>query len=439
MRNPKALILKKSIFKDVYQGIATIFESKELFRIFLLLIINYLILELYYTFFISQYFIHLGYFFNFNLFKYIIVKLFFLILFGAGTGLYSSDKFLFCVYVFLLFLFYIPNAILFSLSNEQLGPYASNLFFVGLFSLSARVHFSLPSFSIDQKIKDGVVYVLVLLVVPFLFIFKDTFNLKTLFLGEIYETRAVFSEKISGYLGYAYHLLVKTVLPLSTIYFLIKRNWIPLILIVFAQIYLYVISGNKVVYFSTFTLFLFHLLGSDFLSKTLNFFKFMLLCLIAIPLIDITLNEPLLCGTFVNRMIFIPALLNQWYFDFFNGQPFYFAESHFFNHFVESPYEMPIGFLLTKIYWGQPTVYANNGIVSDGYMNLGYWGVIIFSVMFSILFRLFSAYKLHAAYFGVFIIYLFMFLSAPFLSCFITGGIILFIILAFFILQKQIY
>jgi uncharacterized integral membrane protein len=137
-------------------------------------------------------------------------------------------------------------------------------------------------------------------------------------------------------------------------------------------------------------------------------------------------------------MIFIPALLNQWYFDFFNGRPFYFAESHVFNHFVKSPYEMPVGFLLTKIYWNQPTVYANNGIVSDGFMNLGYWGVIIFSIIFSLLFKVFSALNLHKAYFGLFVAYLFIFLSAPFLSCFITGGITLFIILAFFILQKQV-
>src|SRR5690606_5353196 len=168
------------------------------------------------------------------------------------------------------------------------------------------------------------------------------------------------------------------------------------------------------------------------------FFIITLGLLVVTPFLDnLVFGAPILGGTFVNRLLFIPALLSQWYFEFFDGNPYYFAESTFFNQLVESPYDMPIGFLLTKIYWGEPTVYANNGIVSDGFMNLGYIGVVLFSIIFTALFTLFNSLKLHIGYFGIFFSYVYLFLSAPLLSVFITGGVMIFIIKAILLLTNK--
>jgi hypothetical protein len=339
----------------------------------------------------------------------------------------------------LLLFFYIPNSIFFSFSNGAISPFISNTFFVSLFLITPFINFKLPVVSLSQNKKKVVMLILpFVLLIPIVLVFKMDFNLKTLLLMDIYSTRDLFNEKMGGMLSYIYNFEVKTIIPIALIFFMIKRKYLLVGLMSLALIYLYIISGNKIVYFTTFIIAFFYYLGNSFVSKISNFLIITLGLFLITPLFDEFLfHTPLLGGTFINRFFFIPALLTQWYFEFFDGNPFYFAESHFFNEFIDSPYDMPVGFLLTKIYWGEPTVFANNGIVSDGFMNLGYLGVVLFSIIFTLLFALFNSFKMHKGYFGLFFCYIYIMLSAPLLTCFITGGISLFMFLWFFILNNK--
>lgn len=264
------------------------------------------------------------------------------------------------------------------------------------------------------------------------------FNLNTLLLREIYETRDVFSNLLQGYLTYLYNFEAKTVIPIAMVFFLIRKKVPYIFLFTGILLYLFVISGNKAVYFTTIIAIFFYYFGRDYVSKISNFFMLMIMLFLVIPLLDnFIFNRPLLGGTFVNRFLFIPALLTHWYFDFFEGKPFYFAETHFFNLFVDSPYDKPIGFYLSSIYWPGSTAYANNGIISDGFMNLGYIGVIIFSVAFAILFSFFNSLNIDKGYYGIFFSYIYIMLSAPFFTCIITGGILPFILISFAILNNK--
>lgn len=413
--------------------------SKDFLRLKILLAIIYIVLEIYYHFFITEHFLYMGFVPDLSIFKYIITKVIFFAFLFLAYKMYLKSSFLYAVFMFLILFFYIPNAIMFSFSNGSYAPFLSNAFFVGVFSLSPYVNFKLPAIAMPQKRKSFIMFVLpFMLIIPIVLVFKTNFNLKTLLLIDVYETRELFSQKMVGVLNYIYNFEVKTIIPIALIFFMIKRKLLLVGLLSLALLYLYVISGNKIVYFTTFIIIFFYYLGANYVSKTSNFFIITLALLVATPFIDnLVFDDPILGGTFVNRFLFIPALLTQWYFEFFDGQPFYFAESHFFNQFVESPYDMPIGFLLTKIYWNEPTVFANNGIVSDGFMNLGYIGVLLFSILFTLLFSLFNSFKMNKGYFGLFFSYIYIILSAPFLTCLITGGIVLFIVLWFFIINDR--
>lgn len=413
--------------------------SKEFLRLSVLLTIIYFFLEGYYHFFISDNFSYMGYHPDFSISNYIITKLVYVWLLFLSEKIFHRSKFLYSIFLMLLFFFYIPNAIMFAFSNTLISAFVSNVFFVSFFSLSAYVNFKLPTLNIKAKYKDTLILLLpLLLLIPIVLTFKQNIYLKTLLLVDVYETRALFSEKLVGYLAYIYNFLVKTIIPVALIYFMIKKRLLFVGIMVLALMYLYVISGNKIVYFTTIILIFFYYLGFSYISKVSNFFIITLGLLVVTPFLDnLVFGAPILGGTFVNRLLFIPALLSQWYFEFFDGNPYYFAESTFFNQLVESPYDMPIGFLLTKIYWGEPTVYANNGIVSDGFMNLGYIGVVLFSIIFTTLFTLFNSLKLHIGYFGIFFSYVYLFLSAPLLSVFITGGVMIFIIKAILLLTNK--
>jgi hypothetical protein len=416
-----------------------IIVTKDFLRLKIVLITIYVFLEFYYHFFISDNFQYMGFNPDLNLIKYIITKFIFLGLLVFSYKIYLRSTFLYAVFLILILFFYLPNAIIFSFSNGSYAPFLATSFFVSTFLFSPYLRFKLPVFKMNQKNKSRIIFALpFLLLIPIVLVFKTNFNLKTLLLLDVYETRELFSLKMTGMLNYIYNFQVKTIIPIALVFFMVRKKYLWVGLLTLALLYLYVISGNKIVYFTTFIIVFFYYLGSDYVSKISNFFIITLALLIATPFIDnLLLGAPILGGTFVNRFLFIPALLTQWYFEFFDGNPFYFAESHFFNQFVESPYDMPVGFLLTKIYWNEPTVFANNGIVSDGFMNLGYYGVILFSGLFTLLFSLFNSFKLNKGYFGLFFCYIYIILSAPFLTCLITGGIVLFILLWFFILNNK--
>ncbi len=413
--------------------------KKEFLLLTGLISLIYFALELYYHFYISDQFSYMRYDWDLNIFKYILTKVVFLLLLAGSLNVYRRSGFLYSIFLLLLFFFYIPNAILFSFGDFPVGPFVANTFFVSCFLLAPYIRFRIPDWSIPEKLRGISLFsIALLLLVPIILTFGSEINLKTLFLSEIYETRALFQEKMTGSLAYLYNFEAKTLIPVALVFFMINRRWFLIVLSILALLYLFVISGNKLVYFTSIIVVFFYYIGRGHVSKLGNFFLIVLVCFALFPLIDaFVLTEPIFSGTFVNRFVFIPALTTQFYFDFFDGNPFYFAESHFFNLFVTSPYDMPVGFLITKEYWNEPTAYASNGIVSDGFMNLGYAGVFIFSIVFTILFGFFNRAGLNKGFFGLFFCYVYLFLSVQFLSAFVTGGILIFIMLLLFILRQK--
>ena len=69
-------------------------------------------------------------------------------------------------------------------------------------------------------------------------------------------------------------------------------------------------------------------------------------------------------------------------------------------------------------------------------MNLGNLGVILFSIIVAGLFGIINSLKMNPGYYGLYFGYIYMLLSAPLLSCFITGGILLFLLMAIFVLNN---
>ena len=61
----------------------------------------------------------------------------------------------------------------------------------------------------------------------------------------------------------------------------------------------------------------------------------------------------------------------------------YLAGSHL-NPFLSSPYNMPTAHLIGKIYYNRPAMGANTGYLGDAYMNFGFLGILLFSVILGI-------------------------------------------------------
>jgi hypothetical protein len=57
------------------------------------------------------------------------------------------------------------------------------------------------------------------------------------------------------------------------------------------------------------------------------------------------------------------------------------------------PYDRPIGFIIGQNYINAAEMNANNGIIGDGYMNLGYLGVGLNIAIVTAIFLFFNSIK----------------------------------------------
>lgn len=413
--------------------------NKHFFTISSLLVLVSFILEIYYVLFLSTQFEYFGYSKEFNIIKYIEIKLYLAFFLWISYYLFKKSEFIFSIFTLLILFFYMPNSILYAFMDNIRGPlYSVNLFLI-LFSLIASYKLNLQRFlKFNPPSSLLISGIAIAMLIPIFLTYKFNFNLNTLLLKDIYETRESFSNNISRLSNYLYNWEVKIVVPIMLAFFLIKKKYIFASLSFLILIYLFVISGNKAVYMTSIvTIFFYFLGGKSYIQKTKYLLLFLILALLIIPLIDeFLLDSILFRGTFVMRIFFFPALLNYCYFDLFSEVSLYFSENHFFNLISQSPFDVNSAYLIGKEYFDTNEMYANNGIISDGYMNLGYIGVFLLSLIVSFVFMFFNSIKIDARYYGIFFITVFFILSAPIFTIFVTGGLWLLIAFSFFIMKK---
>jgi hypothetical protein len=394
---------------------------------------------LYYKFFISIQFYYLGFHFDFSILKFIESKILYFILILLSYFLYNRSSFIFAIFVLLILFFYIPNAILFSYGDMIRGPVYSNFIFIFIFSIIASFKIKLNTIRIPKKYISLFFIILALLVfLPIFFVYGFKINLNTLLLKDIYKTRAIFSDKETSIIKYFYNWEVKAIIPLLLVYLLIQKKYFQSFFAFSILIYLFLISGNKIVYMTSIITMFFYFIGKDYTNKIIFFLVGILVLLTVLPIIDVfLLNNYLLRGTIVMRTFYFPSLLNYCYFDYFEHISLYFSENTPFNLFLDSPLEIKSARIISKEYFQNSDMYANNGVISDGFMNLGYFGVVLLSILVGTIFLFFNSFNLSSKYFGVFLAFVFLFLSLPTFTVLLTGGLWIFFIIAFFILRDN--
>jgi len=156
--------------------------------------------------------------------------------------------------------------------------------------------------------------------------------------------------------------------------------------------------------------------------------------LINIP--DFYLQRPMFKSLIVRRVFFVPAILNEFYFDFFDHNHLFLSHS-VFSGLTEYPYDVMPTYLIGEHYFDKPEMSSNVGIVADGFMNFGYIGVVVYSTLFSFIMVLLNSIKLNLRYFGIFVFYMMIFRGTAFLTAFLTHGFWLLLIFAFIVIPKH--
>lgn len=168
-----------------------------------------------------------------------------------------------------------------------------------------------------------------------------------------------------------------------------KRYWLAFILMI-VQVFSFAIGGHK---FYLLVAVLAIMIGCLYEKVYKRFGNATVLCgLISMLMIEIF--ERIVLGTFKlsanisRRVLFLPQLLNYFYYDFFSRNPFvYFRQGILRWLGAESEYSENISLIIGETYVGE-NCNANNGLFSEAYSNFGILGCVILPFLLVLILKL---------------------------------------------------
>jgi hypothetical protein len=103
--------------------------------------------------------------------------------------------------------------------------------------------------------------------------------------------------------------------------------------------------------------------------------------------------------------------LDSFYFDFFEDNPLYWSGS-IGRNFIEYRYDKPIPYVIGDVYFNDPEMASNNGIVSDGFSNAGILGVIINGLFLGFYISVIKSLNISHKFYGLYFLLLISIISS---------------------------
>jgi len=375
-----------------------------------------------------------GLVYDFSFLKFCFTSLLVLLNVFVLSSIRLKDM-LYAVLVLVLVFFVFPSAVLL-INVEEVDTrifLSQNLFFwIILLTGKVKIKISSKRTSIKSS-KNLLLFVVLIGIIPFVILYLPYINLENLLLRNVYETRELMGLRVSNfYTDYTYSWFSKLLIPALLVFGLFQKSKTIIFIGIFSLVYLYLCGANKAVFAGLIMVLV--LYRFDY-RKKMNYF---LLFLIGVSLLSLfsslVLKNNDLMVLAIRRPFLLPGLLDILYFDFFDGNYLYWSES-ITGSFIEYPYDRPHSFVVGMEYFEKAVWNANNGIISDGFMNFGMIGVVINAFIIGIYFTLLNQLNVSGKFFGLIFLFVFSLISSSLTTVLLTHGGIILLLLGFFVLK----
>lgn len=374
----------------------------------------------------------MGFSYQFDIAKYLLGKL--IVLIPLLSVLFFCSSYIFACEVLLLSLFLVPNTILYQFMPFDIRILLCNYTFIYSLLFFGIVNFRtrLPQFT--EKDSSRILVVLcILMLLPFILSSKFKLDFNVLLFKDIYKVRAENLAKYNMIQSYFLPWLAQAVLPISLIFTLNKKKYFFSFVIAFSLVFLFILSAHKSVFFGILVLLYFYFYN-DYYKKVGYFLITIIVILLLTRCITIFFHHIDNEADFSRRIFFIPALINTFYFDFFNNNPIHLSNSVLSGIF-HYPYPLDAPNVIGLHYFNNPLTHANNGLISSGFMNFGLAGAIGNTIAASVIIAFINSLNVHPRYFGVTLLIFFNFLSSYFFTSLLTHGVFITLLIFVFFLK----
>ena len=351
---------------------------------FLSLVLFKIVLDLSYYFVVSPVWSHARFTLDFNSLKLVESYLLLLIIFILMP---KSPKKLSNILVWLLILLsYIPMLTIFAFKDEaRIYMYAVTAFWVVVFLL---MH--MPAISIAPLKQSGVIrysLFICLGVVVFFMVYKYLGLSLNFDLTKVYDIRSQYGTTGIPLAGYLFNWMAYIVNPIFFALFVRTRKWLLVGFVVILQILLFSGTGMK-----TYLFILPFVLALMWVIRHTNPLAYMGIGLAGIVLLGMLsywlIDDIWISSLFARRTLLVPAQLSFMYYDFFSKNELVFLSASRLGFFLNYPYHLSPPHLIAEVYFNQPQMGANNGVVANAFMNFGFIGLALYSILLAIILKL---------------------------------------------------
>lgn len=340
------------------------------------------LLDIAYQSFVSQVFSYIGYYYSFDLVKYIssLVVLAVVVTSTPASADRPSSIFL-AMYALSVS---IPISSLYGLSDRGFLPVAVTvgaqviLRIVVLFGGMSNI--SYPVVISGEKLAIRIAMIFVGFLVLWYFASGSVRYINFDF-SKVYNFREKVGEVSSfGLMGYTNNWTFNFFTIFLISFSLYRRRYIVAFFMICVQIFFFGVSSHKSVLLYPFLALACWAFVRE--NRSLVFLPVLLSAVVVISLaIYFVLDGILLPSLLLRRAMFTPSSLAYQYIDFFASNPYLYWSNSVLSRFLEYPYDLPVGRLIG--FYSGSGASANNGFVSSGFAHAGLAGVFIYTVMFA--------------------------------------------------------
>lgn len=362
------------------------------FMVFLLLFFRFL-LDISYIVFVSPYFQYMGFDYDLNKYNYIISWVFTLIsiLLVKEEINKPSDYFFMTAVIAVL----IPLTSFFGLANKELLPALISIVSVFFIYVILRTNLVKPFYF--KKFANGqmaafslsIIFIFILI---FWYVVSGAINYINFDFTKVYEYRSKSADLAAiGPMAYVNGWVYNVFIVYYLSYCLLNKKYNLFFLGFLIQIFFYGVSGHKSVFFTPIIV-----LGIWWYFKRYNSLLFMIVffnILIVVSLFFLYLGNIEFPSMFIRRLFFVPAKLFYDYIDFFSQNPKVYWSNSILSFFFDYPYNDKFSIIIGEA--NESGSNANNGYLSSGFANWGYWGIFLYSIIISFILKNIDYYAKH--------------------------------------------
>jgi oligosaccharide repeat unit polymerase len=358
--------------------------KRSTIRAFLGIVLYKVVLDLAYYFIISRVWSYAQFTLEINSLKLVESYLLLVIIFILMPK--SREKLSNIMVWLLILLSYIPMLTIFAFMDEaRVYMYAVTGFWLIVFLL---LHMPTVYFAPLRQSKIIRYSLFICLGVVVLLLIYEYLGLSfNLDLTKVYDIRREYVAAEIPMIGYLVGVLAKIVNPTFFVLFLVKKKWVPAVLIIIFQLLLFSATGNRSYLFT-----LPIVLVLMWIVTRRNSFVYIGIGLAAVVFLGMLsywlINDLNTISLLARRTLLVPAQISFFYYDFFSSHELVLLSNSSLGFFIDYPYHLNPPHLIAETYFNQPEMGANTGIWGDAYMNFGLLGLALWGILLAIILKL---------------------------------------------------